>query len=383
MAVVRRNKDLKKVELPSEMQKAIDAIRKRHGNSIVVAGDQVRQPWRIPTGVFTFDLATLGGIPHGRCSMAHGPKHSGKTFMSMRCIAGAQKSMPDQRAVLVDVEGTYDAVWAEKSGVDNASLILSQPETGEMAVDIAVELVRTREVSLVVVDSLAALVPIKEQEEDAGTALVALQARLITSMMRKITAAQIAERHRGHYVTLLTINQQRTKIGGWSPTGDPISLPGGKAIGFFNSLEWRMKNKETTGKGEDGRDILLFNEHAFTIEKNKMNSGSRTGDFRLMRADKPDMHLTEGEVDDAAIMLAMAKAAGWYDGSPRQGYSLTVPDYEPVTQPNADAMLAALYEDRDWLWALRCNLIAREAARQKMPPWYVEYLRTGVPVDAE
>lgn len=230
MAVVRRAKTVRDIPVPKELDKVLAELRKQHGNSVVVAGNKVRPPWRIPTGIFSFDLATLGGIPHSRCSMVHGPKHSGKSTIADRIIMGAQQTIPDGRVVKIDVEGTHDSVWSSKIGVDMESLLLSQAESGEQAVDIAVAMVHTREVSLIVVDSLAGLVPIKEQDSDADQALVGLQSKMITSMMRKITSAQIKERHRGHHVTVLTINQQRSKIGGWAPPGgEAISLPGGKA----------------------------------------------------------------------------------------------------------------------------------------------------------
>lgn len=384
MAVVRRTKNLSKAPISTELSKVLAELRKQHGDKSVIVGSKVVQPWRIPTGVFSFDLATLGGLPHDRISMVHGPKHSGKTYMAMRSIMGAQQTILGNQAVLVDVEGTYEAVWSSKIGVNNDDLLVVRPDSGEQAVDITNALVRTLGVSLVVVDSLAALVPVKEQEEDADKALVGLQSKLITRMLRVISAAQIAERKRGHHVTVLLLNQQRTKIGGWAPAGiEPISLPGGKALGHFTSLEWRMKNKETISKDADGRETLSHNDHAFTLEKNKLNAGYRTGDFRLIRRDDPSTGLTEGEVDDAPIMLSYAKMAGWYGGTPKSGYTLEFGDYEPVTAANAEQMVRTIYSDREYMWALRCHLIAAEAERQGMPPWYVEYIRTGVATDVE
>lgn len=382
MAVVRRTKNLSKMPVSNELSKVLAELRKQHGDKSVINGSQVVQPWRIPTGVFSFDLATLGGLPHDRISMVHGPKHSGKTYMAMRSIMGAQQTLPGQQAVLIDVEGTYESVWSGKIGVDNDNLLVVRPDSGEQAVDISNALVSTLGVSLVVVDSLAALVPHKEQEEDADKALVGLQSKLITRMLRVISSAQIAERKRGHHVTVLLLNQQRTKIGGWAPAGmEPISLPGGKALGHFTSLEWRMKNKETISKDSEGRETLAHNDHAFTLEKNKLNAGYRTGDFRLIRRDEPSTGLTEGEVDDAPIMLSYAKMNGWYTGSPKAGYSLEFGEYEAVHAANAEQMVRTIYSDRDYMWALRSHLIATEAERQGMPDWYVEYLRTGVAVD--
>lgn len=356
-----------------EIEKVVAALRKQHGAKTLRKGSEAIQPYRIPSGIFEFDRATLGGIPYGRTSLVHGPKHSGKSSISSRLIMGAQQTIEDGTAVLIDAEGTHDAVWSDKIGVDNDSLLLVQPDGGEQAVDMIVALTYTKEVSLIVVDSVGALMPLKEQESDADQALVGVHAKLVTSMMRKISAAHITERKRGHYVTLLLINQQRSKIGGWAPPGqEALGTPGGKALGHFTSLEWRMKNKENMKDG-----VLTYNDHAFHIEKNKMNGGQRTGEFRLLRRDEPDIALTEAEVDDAPIMISRAKDLGWYTGSGKSGFTLSFGDVPSMHAPNVDTMILQLYQDREYLWQLRCHLIAAHAASLGMPANFVEYLRVG------
>lgn len=375
---LRKRRTLADIPVPEEMKKTLAAIRKQYGDKSVISGNEMRQPWRIPTGVFSFDLATMGGIPHSRISMVHGPKHSGKSYMSDRIIMGAQQTLPDQQVVKVDVEGTHDNVWSSKTGVDNDALLLVQPDSGEQAIDITVAMVHTAEVSLVVIDSLAALVPIKEQDASAEDSLVAMQSRLITSMLRKVSSAQIKERKRGHHVTVQLVNQQRSKIGGWAPPGqEAIGLPGGKALGHFTTLEWRMKNKENMRNAEGGAKELDYNDHAFTIEKNKLNAGYRTGEFRMLRRDDDTLGLTEAEIDDAPIMLSYAKIAGWYTGSGKGGYTLNLDGYEPVRVANADEMVRTLYGDRELMWALRCQLIAMQSKKLGMPDWYLDYILTG------
>lgn len=373
---IRRAKALSTVKLTPEMDKIIATIRKDHGDKTVVSGHDIHQPFRIPTGIFTYDYATLGGIPYSRMTMFHGPKHSGKSTAALKSIAGAQRSLPGQKPVLIDVEGTFDGTWGQKTGVSLDDLIVVQPDTGEQAVDITVGLVHARETSLIVIDSLAALLPMKEEEASAEDSLVGQQSRLITSMLRKVSAAQIKERKRGHFVSVLLINQQRSKIGGWSPTGDPLSLPGGKALGFFTSLETRWKNKEVINKDEQGNETLVHNEHAFTIEKNKMNAGMRSGDYRLLRRDDPGRGLSEGDTDDAGTMLAFAKRLGIYGGTPKQGYLLEFDDYS-ATYANVDAAIVDLYQDRELYDALRRHLIVDNAMRQKMPEDFLEYLRNS------
>jgi len=372
MVAIRRTK-AKEVVLTDELVKTLAAIRKNYGNRTAVNGTDVHQPFRIRTGVFTFDYATLGGIPHNRMTMVHGPKHSGKTTMMLRAIAGAQMTMPGQKAALIDVEGTYDKTWSAKQDVNNDDLVLIHPDTGEQAVDIAVALIHAKETSLLAIDSLAALLPMKEEEASAEDSLVGQQSRLITSMLRKMSAALITERKRDHFVSIIFSNQQRSKIGGWSPSGEPLSLPGGKALGFFTSLEARIKNKETIKADEYGIETLSFNEHAFTIEKNKMNAGMRSGEFRLVRRDDPSIGLQEGNVDDAPTMLAFAAKYGWYEGDARRGISLAFPDFEQRFDSAAHAA-RFLYENKEVYESLRIQLIVQNALQQKMPEEFIQYL---------
>lgn len=368
--------DVKQEVGTSEMAKVLGEIRKRYGERSAVSGTTITQPWRIPTGIFTFDYATLGGIPHNRVIQFSGAKHSGKTTGALRCIAGAQRSLPNQQAVIIDVEGTYDRTWGEKVGVDNESLLVIQPDTGEQAVDITDALVRTRETSLIVIDSLAAMLPTKEQDSSAEDSLVGLQSRLITSMMRKINAAMVAERKRDHFVTVLVINQQRTKIGGWSPTGEPISLPGGKAVGFFSTLEVVFKNKENMGKDAHGFETLTHNDHAFQITKNKLNAGMRSGEFRMLRQADESLGLSEGDIDDASTLIAFAKRLGWYGGAGK-GQWLRYEDVD-LSFTSADNAVSHLYDDRDAYWHLRTHLIADNARRLGQKEEFVEYLLSGL-----
>lgn len=377
MATTKIRRTSKKADpslVPDEMRAVLDKIKEKFGDESVVTGAQLKQPGRIRTNIFPLDLALLGGIPHNRITMYHGKKHSGKSTAVNKTIAGAQQSMPHSIPVVIDVEGTFDSVWAQKHGVDLSRVEIVHPDTGEEAVDMAVALIRARETSLVAVDSLAALLPYKEQEASAEDSLVAQQSRLITSFLRKVSSAQIAERKRGHKVTLLVTNQHRVKIGGWSPTGEPRSLPGGNALGHFTSVEVLFKNKENIGKSGDNDGRNTTNEHAFTIEKNKLNGGIRSGDYVMLRQDDDSLGLKEGDIEDAGTMLAMAKKLGWYTGGGRGGYKLEFGDYEAIPFPNGDEAAKYLYEVREVYDDLRIHLFAQEARRQKMPEDFITYL---------
>lgn len=360
----------------TELEQVTAAIQKRFGNNVIKVASENRQPWRIPSSIFTFDLATCGGIPHNRISMFHGPRSSGKTTAAEKVVAGAQRSMPDQQVAYEDIEGTRDTTWSSKLGVNNDMVVLSQPERGEDAVDIAEALVRTREISLVVIDSIAALTPMKEIEDSAEDVNVGIQARLMAKFMRKITSALIAERHRGHYVSLLVINQQRSRIGGWAPAGqEALSLPGGKALEFATSLQVKFKNKENVSKDERGFETVAYNEHAFTIDKNKMHGGIKQGEYQLMRRDSTEFPLLEGDIDDAPAMLAHAKKIGCYTGG-GQAWRLDIPDFNYVFR-NSDEAILYLYENPDVYALLRCHLIADHAARLGLPQYFLDYLYGG------
>jgi recombination protein RecA len=357
-----------------EIDTVTSEIKKRFGDGAIMNASEQRQPYRIPTGIFMLDMATCGGIPFNQLTMFHGPRSSGKTTAAELCIAGAQQSLPDQVPVLVDVEHTRDSAWGAKLGVDNERLIYMNPDTGENAVDMIDAMIHARETSLIVVDSIAALVSNKEVEESAeDNATPGLQAKLVTRMCRKITNGLFTERMRGHFVTLLVLNQQRSAIGKWAPHGqEALNLPGGKALEFTTMLQVAFKNKENMAKSDIGMDVTDFNEHSFKIDKCKMNAGIRSGEYQLMRRDHDEYELAEGQIDDAATMLSYAKRIGAYSGGGRS-WTLELPDFKQTFGSLNEAVIY-LYEDRAIYWKLRCFLIADHARRLNLPDYFIQYL---------
>lgn len=364
----------------AELGPLLKEMDKRYGTGVVQKGTEILQPLRIPTGVFMVDFCLLGGIPASRGTMLLGKKHSGKSTLADMIAANAQVLFPEEQVALVDVEGTFDEVWAKKLGVDTERLIVVRPESGEAACDITDALIRTREISLVIVDSVAALAPMKEIEGSAEDAHVGLQARLMGALLRKSTAGMIAERRREHIVTPLYINQFRAKIGGFAGFGEPLSVPGGHALGFANSVEILIKNHEIAGKDSRGVDAMSHNEHAFSIQKNKCNGGTRTGEFRLVRTFDESTGLGEGTVDDAATMLAYAKKYGAYEGG---GSSWTLHFWnEDRTFRGVDDAVANIYQDGDLYQKLRDYLIWENASGQGMPDDFLARFTEPHNVDA-
>ena len=355
----------------SELSSTLAQVDKRYGANSVRKATHVHQPDRISTGSFSLDFALLGGIPVSRGTMYVGEKHAGKSTMACKAIVSAQEQFPDQVPVVLDAEGTFDSVWAAKLGVDLERLYIVDCETGEMAVDVGDAIVQSQETSLLVVDSIAAMAPVKEVENSIEDQHVGLQARLISSFVRRLTSSFIKERKRGHMATVLYINQFRTKIGGY---GDPRTVPGGRALEFGASVQVIIKNKENRGKDVDGVEEMTFNEHSFTITKNKLNPGPRTGEFLLMRRNEEENSLEEGDIDDAASALLMAKRFGLYTGA---GSSWTL-DFQDVRMKfgKAAEAVSALREDDNLYWGLRTYLIQTQAVRLGMPEEFVERIAT-------
>lgn len=348
----------------SELGSVMTAISKQYGSHIVREATHVIQPARIPTGVFLIDFCLLGGIPVSRGTMLIGKKHSGKTTLASLIASNAQRMFPDKRVVVVDVEGTFDIIWAEKLGVDIESLLVVQPESGEAAADIVEALIRTWEVSMVIVDSVAALVPMKEIESSAEDVQVGLQARLLGSLLRKTTSAMLAERARGHLVTPVYINQYRAKIGGPGGFGEQFTTPGGMALGFANTVEIIVRNWEKT-KSVNGVDRLSHNEHTFKIDKNKLNAGIRTGEFRLNRMFDEKTGLPEGAVDDGATMISFAAKFSAYSRQGK-GYLLHFWD-EEHTVSSAEEAVRLIYNDGELFAKLKDFLIWNNAKECGMP----------------
>jgi len=371
MATPKRRTKKKDTDPKGELAATMAAFDKRYGDGVIRSGRESKAPERISTGAFILDFALLGGIPEGRISQVAGNRHSGKSLIAMKIAGNAQRQYPDQRVVLLDPEKTFDATWAEKLGVDVDKILVAEPETGEIAVDMAEATISSQETSLLIVDSLAALVPNREVEGEASDSHVGLQSRLIGMLCRKLNVAMIHERMRGHKCAVLFVNQFRTKIGVFK--GDNRTLPGGYAVEHFPSITWYMRNKEITGKDRAyDFDTMVENEHSFTVQKNKLNEGPRTGEFRLCRMDRPEEAISTGDIDDSRTLLVYAKRFGIYSGGGTK-WTLEFGEEHHVFA-NAKQAEVFLNDNRDVYRALYWYLIAGQAENLKMPDYFVSWL---------
>ncbi|MEO8083413.1 MAG: recombinase RecA [Ardenticatenales bacterium] len=254
------------------LETALTLIKRRHGDgSIMTLGDTVGQVIEvIPTGSLALDAALgVGGVPRGRIVEIYGPESSGKTTICQHIIAEAQKA--GGLAAFIDVEHALDPAYAAKCGVNTEQLLISQPDTGEQALDITEALVRSGALDVIVIDSVAALVPKAEIEGDMGDSHVGLQARLMSQALRKLTAAI----SKSNTVVIFT-NQLRQKIG--VMFGSPETTTGGMALKFYASVRLDVRRIDSVKAGGD----VTGNRTRVRVKKNKVAAPFREAEFDIM-----------------------------------------------------------------------------------------------------
>lgn len=334
----------------SDREKAIDLalnqIERRFGKgSIMKLGDAAKiQVEVIPTGSVALDLALgIGGVPRGRITEIYGPESSGKTTLCLHIIANAQRA--GGFAAFVDAEHALDPSYAAKLGVDTKNLLISQPDTGEQALEIVDSLVRSNAIDVVVIDSVAALTPRAEIEGEMGDSHVGLQARLMSHALRKLTGA-INNSH----TTVIFTNQLREKIG--VMFGNPETTAGGKALKFYASVRLDIRRTDSIKQGQD----VVGNRTRVRVVKNKVAPPFKTAEFDIMYSEGISR---EGGLIDLGLEMGLVKKSGaWFTvGDIRLGQGRE--NAKEFLRQNSDVAMAI--DDQ-----IRGNMLAFKTAEEEV-----------------
>ena len=360
------------------LKKLIAQANKKYGEGTIILGMDYPDLQRMPTGIFSLDVEIGGGIPKGRIVIFTGNESTGKTSIAKKTIAQFQRTCRNcmgklggeepccenpepHKAFFVDIEGSFDPVWFSALGGDIDSLYLSQPQFSEQAVDIVEAVIRTGDVDVVVVDSIAMMSPAEEIEKSAEDAIVGLHARLTNRMMRSIQAAfNSLGSQNVRKPSVILINQLREKVG--ILFGSPTVMPGGKGQRFASSITISFTARpseriyEMLGKKEDRKPVGTIIR--FNVDKNKTFPPFKSGQFTLYTDDSEEYGVRKGEIDNEMQIVRygvryglIEKRGSWYS-------------YEGIREQGESAMGLAILGNEELRMKLEGGLLKKLLGRE-------------------
>ena len=347
---------MSKIEKLKALQLTLDKLDKTYGKGTVMklSDEKVDDVPAISTGSLGLDMALgIGGLPRGRVIEIYGPESSGKTTLTLHCIAEAQKA--GGIAAFIDAEHAFDKSYAEKLGIDTENLLISQPDNGEQALEIAEHLIRSGAIDIIVIDSVAALVPKAEIEGEMGESKMGLQARLMSQALRKLTGA-ISKSS----CCCIFINQLREKIG--VMFGNPETTTGGNALKFYASVRLDIRR---IGQIKEGADNIIGNRTRVKVVKNKVAPPFKTVEFDINYGQGISKI---GEIIDLGVELEIIQKSGsWfaYSGTKLGQGRDSVKDILNDNEEMANEIEAKI---RAKIMGLREALEAKPEAKEEVKP---------------
>ena len=322
--------------------------------TLATMGVSFEDPTRLPSGLFAFDLASGGGIPMGRVSVIYGTEDSMKTTLCLLLIAQAQRLFPKQAAVFVDVEGVFSKNWARTLGVDVEKLVYVNPSNAEMMVDIVEGILYTDDVSIIVVDSLAALITQHELDKSAEDAIVGRTGLVINKFYRRVSRALGVARRDGREIALVCINQIRYKM---QAMGNPETMPGGPAFKYASSMTIRLYGKDVMDSAVS-TTLPAYKEISVIIQKHKVPILAKKAIMTVALHPIENYGLAVGEAYDWNTLKSYLKSMELFTNVEKK-WLLTHPDTGEIETFNKQEELKKkVYSDPEYGQQLKSALIA-------------------------